>query len=250
MTPRPVARVVGVAAVGAALALVAGCGAPPAPPGPGATADPAPPSPTSAGVTSWAPRSLAVSTPLPPAEALDPATALPGAPPARAGQEGGTQRHTFAPSSLTLYPRDGAPATAAVERTDTTLSGELGLPRDPGHVGWWQSGALAGDLFGSVVLAGHIDSRERGVGFFARLLRIQSGDEVLLAGGGYHQRYRVTSTRDVPKASLATGTDTFSQRVPGRLVLLTCTGPYDPVTHYPDNLVVTAEPLGEPTAGP
>jgi len=26
---------------------------------------------------------------------------------------------------------------------------------------------------------------------------------------------------------------------------LTCTGPYDPKTHYPDNLVVIAEPLGD-----
>ena len=158
-----------------------------------------------------------------------------------------TQRHTFAPTSITLYPRNAAVASAAVERIDTTPSGELGLPRDPGHVGWWQSGALAGDVFGSVVLAGHIDSRDQGVGFFERLLRVQPGDEVLLTDGAYEQRYRVVSTRDVPKASLATGTDTFSQQVPGRLVLLTCTGPYDRVTHYPDNLVVTAEPLGVAT---
>jgi LPXTG-site transpeptidase (sortase) family protein len=114
-------------------------------------------------------------------------------------------------------------------------------------VGWWQSGALAGDVFGSVVLAGHIDSRDWGLGFFERLRRIRPGDEVLLHDGVYEQRYRVVSTRDVPKASLATGTDTFSQQVPGRLVLLTCTGPYDRVTHYADNLVVTAEPLGVAT---
>jgi len=117
-------------------------------------------------------------------------------------------------------------------------------------VGWWQSGALAGDVYGSVVLAGHIDSRETGLGFFVRLLKVRAGDEVTLEGGGYQQRYRVVATRDVPKASLSTGTDTFSQSVPGRLVLLTCTGPFDPVTHYPDNLVVTAEPVGVPTAVP
>ena len=158
-----------------------------------------------------------------------------------------TQRRTFAPTSITLYPRNAAVAGAAVERIDTTPSGELGLPRDPGHVGWWQSGALAGDVFGSVVLAGHIDSRDRGVGFFERLLRVQPGDEVMLHDGTNEQRYRVVSRRDIPKASLATGTDAFSQQVPGRLVLLTCTGPFDPVTHYPDNLVVTAEPLGVAT---
>ena len=126
-------------------------------------------------------------------------------------------------------------------------SGELSLPSDPGQVGWWQSGALAGDAFGSVVLAGHIDSKDRGSGFFARLLGVQPGDEVILATAAYQQRYRVVTTRDVPKASLATSTDTFSSTVPGRLVLLTCTGTWSPATHYPENLVVTAEPVGTPT---
>ena len=158
-----------------------------------------------------------------------------------------TQRRTFAPTSITLYARNVVVASTAVERIDTTASGELGLPRDPGRVGWWQSGALAGDVFGSVVLAGHIDSHDQGLGFFERLRRVQPGDEVLLHDSAYEQRYRVVSTRDVPKASLATGTDTFSQQVPGRLVLLTCTGPFDRVTHYPDNLVVTAEPVGVAT---
>jgi hypothetical protein len=158
-----------------------------------------------------------------------------------------TQRRTFAPSSITLQPRDGATASATVDPIDTGASGELSLPADPGQVGWWQSGALAGDAFGSVVLAGHIDSRDRGVGFFARLLRVRTGDEVVLADGAYQQRYRVVGTRDVPKASLATSTDTFSQSVPGRLVLLTCTGTWNPTTHYPDNLVVTAEPVGTDT---
>lgn len=139
-----------------------------------------------------------------------------------------------------------AAASTAVEIIDTSPSGELSLPPDPGHVGWWQSGALAGDVYGSVVLAGHIDSRDHGIGFFIRLREVREGDEVVLAGSGYQQRYRVDGIRNVPKASLATGTDTFSQSVPGRLVLLTCTGPFSPVTHYPDNLVVTAEPVGEP----
>ena len=170
-----------------------------------------------------------------------------GGAPARPGQTGVTQRHTFAPSSITLQPREGTTASATVDPIDTGASGELSLPADPGQVGWWQSGALAGDAFGSVVLAGHIDSKDRGVGFFARLLRVQSGDEVVLADGAYQQRYRVVTTRDVPKASLATSTDTFSQSVPGRLVLLTCTGTWSPATHYPDNLVVTAEPVGTAT---
>jgi hypothetical protein len=235
-----------VAAAGLCLALVAGCAAP----GAGAmtaTAGASAPSSTTTSAAAGGPGSLAVSTPVAPETGVEGSSSAASAPPARPGQDGVTQRHTFAPTSITLYPRNAAVASAGIERIDTTASGELGLPRDPGHVGWWQSGALAGDVFGSVVLAGHIDSRDRGVGYFARLLRIQPGDEVMLTDGAYELRYLVVSTRDVPKASLATGTDTFSQLVPGRLVLLTCTGPYDRVTHYPDNLVVTAEPLGVAT---
>jgi Sortase domain len=232
---------------GALAALLSACSAPAAIPGAAAfpstsTASTEPPS-TSAG--SGAERSLSVSTPVAPSgqpeDAPDPGA---DAPPARAGQAGVTQRHTFAPTSIMLSLRGGDGGTAAITTIDTTPSGELSLPPDPGQVGWWQSGALAGDTFGSVVLAGHIDARDQGVGFFARLLNVHPGDEVELSDRAYRLRYRVVSTREVPKASLATSTDTFSQAVAGRLVLLTCTGPYDPMTHYPDNLVVIAEPLG------
>ncbi len=178
---------------------------------------------------------------------MDGTTTGSSAPPARPGGTGVTQRHTFAPSSITLSTRAGVTASATVDVIDTGPSGELSLPPDPGQVGWWQSGALAGDAFGSVVLAGHIDSKDRGLGFFVRLLGVRPGDDVLLTDGAYQQHYRVTDTRNVPKASLATSTDTFSSTVPGRLVLLTCTGMYSPATHYPDNLVVTAEPIGTPT---
>lgn len=193
---------------------------------------------------------LSVSIPVP--ATAGPGTASVGGPqpsPARPGRNGPTQRHPFAPTSIELDVRDGQAARAPVETIDTSVSGELALPADPGTVGWWQSGALAGDAFGTVVVAGHIDSRDRGVGFFIRLLRVQPGDTVVLSNGVLRQGYRVVSTKNVPKASLATGTDTFAQNVPARLVLLTCTGPFDPVTHYPDNLVVTAEPIGDAAAG-
>lgn len=232
--------------MGVVVALLGACGA--AGPGgagaTGATGIPEVASPTR--VTG----PLAVSTPVPPAAVAGEAVAPTTAPLAREGQPGPTQRHPFVPTRLTLATRDAAPATTSVETIDTSPTGELTLPRDAGRVGWWQSGALAGDAYGSVVLAGHLDSRDTGLGFFVRLLTVGPDDEVVLDGGGYQQRYRVLATRNIPKASLATGTDTFSQSVPGRLVLLTCTGPFDPVTHYPDNLVVIAEPVGVPTTVP
>ncbi|MEP6648716.1 MAG: class F sortase, partial [Lapillicoccus sp.] len=248
-TRAPHRALAGIVSAGALAALVAACSSPAAgQPAGAATVLASRPTPPQQTQTSDPAGSLAVSTPVAPEGSLGSSTATgPSAPPARPGQDGVTQRHTFAPSSITLAPRRGTAARAAIQTIDTTASGELSLPADPGQVGWWQSGALAGDAFGSVVLAGHIDSHDRGIGFFARLQRVQPDDEVMLSDGAYQLRYRVVSTRNVPKASLATSTDTFSQKVSGRLVLLTCTGTWDPSTHYPDNLVVTAEPIGDAT---
>ena len=168
--------------------------------------------------------------------------------PARAGREGSTQRLTFVPTRIRLSTQRQGESATSVLAVDTAPNGDLGLPSDPGVVGWWQSGALAGEAFGSVVLAGHIDSRTQGLGFFVRLLQAEPGDSVDLSDSQLKQVYRVVSNRTVDKTILATGTESFSQRVPGQLVLITCTGNYDQVAHrYEDNLVVTADPVGVAT---
>jgi hypothetical protein len=162
------------------------------------------------------------------------------------GRPAASQRQTFAPQRIRLLSQGGV--SAAVQRVDTGPRGELELPADPGVTGWWVSGALAGEVYGSVVLAGHIDSRERGVGFFAKLLDARPGDRIELSGAGLALTYAVTSNEEVDKAVLSTGTDIFDRTTRGRLVLLTCTGTFDPKTrHYDHNLVVTAEPVGVPS---
>jgi sortase (surface protein transpeptidase) len=109
------------------------------------------------------------------------------------------------------------------------------------------SGALAGELYGSVVLAGHIDSREEGVGFFARLLDARPGDRIELSGGGLALTYVVRSNQEVDKDLLAAQAVLVNRSARGRLVLLTCTGTFDRRTrHYDRNLVVTALPVGVP----
>jgi sortase family protein len=164
---------------------------------------------------------------------------------AEEGRAAASQRLTFAPQRIRLASDGGVSTT--VERVDTGAGGELELPADPGVTGWWVSGALAGEVYGSVVLAGHIDSRERGIGFFAKLLDAAPGDRVELTGSGLTQTYVVRSNEEVAKDALSTSTDIFDRTVSGRLVLLTCTGTFDPQTrHYDHNLVVTAYPVGEP----
>ncbi|SDP64926.1 Sortase family protein [Pedococcus dokdonensis] len=166
-------------------------------------------------------------------------------PPAGVGRPAASQRLTFAPERIRLSSDGGA--SAPVQRVDTGASGELELPADPGVTGWWVSGALAGEVYGSVVLAGHIDSRERGIGFFAKLLNASPGDRIELTGRGLTQTYVVRTNKEVDKGALSTSTDIFDRSVRGRLVLLTCTGSFDPRTrHYDHNLVVTAYPVGVP----
>ena len=183
------------------------------------------------------PSTLATATP-PDATASTPS-------PAGVGRDAASQRLTFAPQRIRLTSQGGV--SAAVQRVDTGPGGVLELPVDPGVTGWWVSGALAGEVYGSVVLAGHIDSRERGLGFFAKLLDATPGDRIELSGAGLGQGYVVRSNAEVDKDALSTGTDIFDRAVKGRLVLLTCTGTFDPQTrHYDHNLVVIADPVGVP----
>jgi LPXTG-site transpeptidase (sortase) family protein len=127
----------------------------------------------------------------------------------------------------------------------TTVGGELQVPVRAQHVGWWDGGAEAGDPFGSVVLAGHVDSKTEGLGFFARLLQVRRGEVVVLRGSGHTASYRVESVVSVRKDALATSSGAFDQAAGHRLVLITCTGAYDASRGgYEDNLVVTALPVG------
>ena len=68
----------------------------------------------------------------------------------------------------------------AMVEPERTVNGVLQVPADIQHVGWWDGSADAGDPFGSTVIAGHVDSRQQGLGFFAELLIMQVGDLVTL----------------------------------------------------------------------
>jgi LPXTG-site transpeptidase (sortase) family protein len=165
------------------------------------------------------------------------AVAAPPVLPARAAPG---QRVSFVPETLVLP----GGASAAVDPT-STVSGVLQVPQDVSHVGWWDGSAEAGDPFGSTVIAGHLDSAQQGIGFFARLLRIKAGDTVTVRGAGHEDRYRVASVRVVAKRALARDGAALDQTGPHRLVLITCAGAFQPEQGgYASNLVVVAKPLG------
>ena len=218
----PTARRRLAAAVGAVLlaAWLGGCAADPAP-----ERTPSDPSSSSTGTSAAAP-----------SEADDPASS------ARVGKAGKTERATFVPEVVVLPGDAEAPVQPAA-----TVDGQLMVPENVGHVGWWDGSASAGDPFGSTVIAGHVDAANGATGFFQRLERMKKGDVVTLRGDQRRLSYRVSSVQDIPRRALADDSRAFDQGGDHRLVLITCTGDYIRSRGgYQKNLVVTATPIGLP----
>jgi sortase (surface protein transpeptidase) len=109
-------------------------------------------------------------------------------------------------------------------------------------VGWYRFGPAPGDP-GSVVLAGHVDSRRYGVGPLARLDGVGAGDRVVVGlASGVRRTYRVDSVERFDRRALPA--EVFARTGPERLRIVTCTGPYlEDAGGYQQNLVVTALPV-------
>jgi hypothetical protein len=133
---------------------------------------------------------------------------------------------------------------AAVTPVGLHRDGSLVVPDNPRLVGWWTGGSMAGEAYGSIVLAGHVDSATRGVGVLAALTAIRPGQVVRLTAGRRTVKYRAASSRLVPRADLSRIGGLFARTGAARLVLITCGGAFDPVRHhYADNYVVVAVPV-------
>lgn len=180
-----------------------------------APADPAPSVPTTAGPTRPEP---AVVSPVPSATAAQ----VPGPAPAR----------------ITV-PRLGIDMPVRPEGVDA--QGRMSLPEDPGVAGWYRFGPAPADDRGAVVIAAHVDSREHGVGPFARLTSLRAGDQVVLEDGVATWRYRVERIDRVAKDGADLATLFRRDGAPG-LHLVTCTGRYDRTGGYAANLVALATP--------
>ena len=143
------------------------------------------------------------------------------------------------PTSVELPGHGSAPVVA-----ERTVDGTLQIPDDISSIGWWDGSAFAGDPFGATVLAGHIDSRAQGLGFFAALLVLGRGDRIRVRNGTHTLTYRVDSTQLIRKDALAADGQALSQNGDHRLVLITCSGQWHPEQRsYDSNLVVVASPV-------
>jgi hypothetical protein len=134
-------------------------------------------------------------------------------------------------------------AVAPIIKVATTQNRELDIPLDPKVVGWWSPGAKPGARRGTAILAGHINYA--GVtGALASIGSLRPGDRVKIFGHRHGRKreltFRVTGVRTYHKTHLPYRR-IFDQRTVGRLVLVTCGGPFDAATgNYLDNVVAYA----------
>ncbi len=121
--------------------------------------------------------------------------------------------------------------------------GVLAVPPSIHRTGWWKDGAAPGARSGSILIAGHVDSANAGVGAFFRLKDARAGTRVTVAtAAGRTFTYRVVSVRDYAKRDLPASV--YSLRGRPRLVLVTCGGPFIASEgHYRDNVVLVAVPV-------
>ncbi|MGD9570777.1 MAG: sortase [Thermoleophilia bacterium] len=151
------------------------------------------------------------------------------------------QAGTARPTRL-RFTRLGIDAPVAPVGIDLR-KGELDVPDDVRRTGWWRDGAAPGDARGSVLIAGHVDSRRQGEGAFFRFDDARVGDRVeVRTADGRTRTYRVTQTRHLPKGRLPASIWSLKGR--HRLTLVTCGGPFDQAAgRYVDNLMITAVPV-------
>lgn len=125
-------------------------------------------------------------------------------------------------------------ATVADER------GALVPPRDPARLGWWR-GVRPGEGAGSVLVAGHLDSRRYGQGPLALIVHLDPGDRAVVTGAdGRNASYVVRGVETFAKDTLPAD-ELFGTGGPERLVLVTCGGTYDD-DGWDSNVVAVLDP--------
>jgi hypothetical protein len=130
-----------------------------------------------------------------------------------------------------------------VRAVGVSPDGQMRLPPDPSVLGWYRFGPAPGSTSGgSVVLAGHLDSKRYGVGPLVRLRDAAAGQRIeVLSADGRARTYRVERVDRFDRQQLPAAV--FARQGPERLRLITCGGDYHPVRGYEQNLVVTARPV-------
>jgi sortase (surface protein transpeptidase) len=145
---------------------------------------------------------------------------------------------THLPATL-LIPEIGV--AAAVEPVRVDSRGNMGVPSEPEHVGWYEPGPAPGAP-GDAVIDGHLDWYT-GKAVFENLRTLRQGAEIdVIARDGATLRFVVTDSRTVAYTDRPAGL--FATTGSPRLSLITCGGAWDKRKGtYLERLVVNAVPL-------
>jgi LPXTG-site transpeptidase (sortase) family protein len=129
---------------------------------------------------------------------------------------------------------------APVDELPPGPDGRLQAPTNWADVGWFSGGPRPGQA-GSALLMGHVDSHT-GPAVFWNLHQLRPGDAVLVQDGAAAFTYRVSKALSFPETAPPMD-DLFARTGASRLLLLTCSGDFNPRTgRYTDRLLVEAEP--------
>lgn len=177
-----------------------------------------------------------------------PSTAQPSASPAPVPEARGDLPAVQAPAGRGML--HVPPVTVDIPAIEVSSSlVELGLnpdnslqvPSDYAKAGWYTEGAYPGDAGGPpALIVGHVDD-QNGPAVFYALNQLKVGDEIRVGRtDGSTAVFVVYDARQYPKDALPTQ-EIYAEREPSELVLITCTGEFDPeASSYLDNYVVTA----------
>lgn len=188
------------------------------------------PTPSSVGVLTTGTGTPASTAPTPPSTSAAPVTA------------DRTVAPTASAPGLLAFP--DLDVTATVLPVGVDGNGAMEVPVDVSTVGWYRFGPIPGSPLGSAVLTGHVDSADQGRGIFADLAVLEPGDPIEVTDAdGTVRRFEVVARESWPKDEVPLDR-LFDRSGPGRLVLITCGGAFDPgALSYEENLAVTAVPV-------
>ncbi len=214
--------------------------------------------PTAAAPSSWAP-APAASAPAEPATPSAPrperavrapdsvgplSRAAEGRPAAKVPVRGAAlpdarQARGAVPAEITI---DDLGISLPIRPVGVAEDGSMELPETVSQAGWYEFGARPADRGGITVLAAHVDTREEGLGQFARLREAREGSIVMVTDrGGDRYEYRVVQVTRIAKSKVPWD-GIFDRAGPSRLAIVTCGGEYDRDRgSYRDNVIVLAE---------
>lgn len=133
---------------------------------------------------------------------------------------------------------------APVGQYGVAPGGQMDVPDNITEVGWYKYGPSPGDP-GSAVLAAHVDLRGPGRGLFYDLDELEVDDEVVVGySDGESRRFRVVARAAYLKTELPLDA-IFSREGDPVLTLITCGGSFSASEgSYDSNVVVYAVPIG------